>query len=121
MQRLRLLREKHHLSQKEVAAKIHKTPQAYSLYEQGKRSPDVETLIQLADFFHVSVDYLLGHEVMQPADAPAAASKPEEPHAQLSQDVKTLDPDEAAQVQHFLQYLRFRKEAQMNPELAKRA
>lgn len=33
-----------------------------SLYASGKREPDIATLIRIADYFGVSVDYLIGHE-----------------------------------------------------------
>lgn len=59
MLRLKELREKKGVSQKEIAEKINKTFQAYSLYEIGKRDPDTSTLIKLARYFNVSVDYLL--------------------------------------------------------------
>jgi len=36
------------------------TRPAYTAYEMGKRQPDYETLIKLADYFNVTVDYLLG-------------------------------------------------------------
>ena len=34
--------------------------QAYQMYEYGKREPNHETTIKLADYFDVSTDYLLG-------------------------------------------------------------
>jgi len=58
--RLKELRLRQNLNQKDIAKYINKTTQAYSLYERGERDPDSATLIQLADFFDVSVDYLLG-------------------------------------------------------------
>ena len=48
------------LSQKEVAAHLGITQQAYANYERGERNPDPKTLSNIADFFDVSVDYLLG-------------------------------------------------------------
>jgi len=38
------------------------TRQAYSNYEAGKREPDHNTLRRLADFFMISIDYLLGSD-----------------------------------------------------------
>lgn len=62
MNRLRELREAHNMSQRQVAVLIGKTVQAYSLYELGKRNIDNETLMLLADYFKVSIDYLLGKD-----------------------------------------------------------
>lgn len=56
------LREKKNLYQKDIA-KIFKVEQAtVSNWENGKRIPDSEMLIKLANFFNVSVDYLLGND-----------------------------------------------------------
>lgn len=58
--RIRDLREDHDLSQQTVAEflQIHQT--TYSSYELGKLSIPLDTLSRLADYYHVSVDYLLG-------------------------------------------------------------
>mgnify|MGYP000027104754 CR=1 FL=1 len=60
---LKMLREKKGISQRDIAKYINKSPQAYSLYETGKRDLDTETLKKLADFYGVSIDYLLGREI----------------------------------------------------------
>lgn len=57
---LKRLREERNLTQKEVAAQLHKSVQAYSQYELGKREPDLDTLINLADFYQLSLDNLIG-------------------------------------------------------------
>ena len=58
--RLKQIREEKGLSQNELAKKINMTQQRISSYEKGIREPDIETLKILADFFNVSIDYLLG-------------------------------------------------------------
>lgn len=58
--RLKALRQEKDVLQKDVAVFLGITTSAYGFYEQGKRQPDQDTLQKLADFFHVSVDYLLG-------------------------------------------------------------
>ena len=60
--RLRYLREKKGLSQTEAAKKLGIVRTTYSNYEAGNREPDNETLRKLAEFYEVSVDYLLGVE-----------------------------------------------------------
>lgn len=59
-QRLRQLRRMKDLTQRELAEAVHLSPATIGLYEVGKRLPDHNTLVKLADFFNVSVDYLLG-------------------------------------------------------------
>ena len=53
------LRMKAGMTQRELAQKLHIGPSAIGMYEQGRREPSVETLIQIADIFGVSLDYLM--------------------------------------------------------------
>ena len=53
------LRIKTGMTQRELAQKLHVGPSAIGMYEQGRREPSVETLIQMADLFGVSLDYLM--------------------------------------------------------------
>ncbi len=54
------LRQDNGITQKELGKILCVTSGTISNYENGIHSPDVETLIALADYFHVSTDYLLG-------------------------------------------------------------
>lgn len=58
--RLQDLREDADLSQKQVAEILHIQQTVYSRYERGYQTIPVEHLLVLADYYHVSVDYLLG-------------------------------------------------------------
>lgn len=57
--RLKLLRKQKHMSQLSLAMKLNTTQMSISRYETGKREPDLKTLILIAVFFDVSIDYLL--------------------------------------------------------------
>jgi transcriptional regulator with XRE-family HTH domain len=59
-ERLRELRLKRKISQEEVARHIGITRSAYSHYEINNRQPVYETLIKLAAYFDVSLDYIIG-------------------------------------------------------------
>ncbi|MCL2337697.1 MAG: helix-turn-helix domain-containing protein [Firmicutes bacterium] len=54
------LRKTHQLSLSALGNAVGISNQAISLLEQGKRSPSFEVLIALADYFDVSIDYLVG-------------------------------------------------------------
>ena len=56
---LATLRKERGVLQKEVATYLNVTVATISNYEKGVHSPDLDTLILLADFFDVSTDYLL--------------------------------------------------------------
>lgn len=58
--KLKKLRENMGLDQKDVAEKLNIQQGSYSNYERGKRTPDIETLKKIADFYNVSADFLLG-------------------------------------------------------------
>lgn len=59
-QKIRDLREDHDLKQRELAAYLNCSQRVYSNYELGQRDIPTDVLIRLAEFYHVSVDYLLG-------------------------------------------------------------
>ena len=58
MNRLRILRGA--VSQQKVAENLGVSQRAYSNYENGTREPDQAMLLKMAEYFNVSVDYLLG-------------------------------------------------------------
>lgn len=58
--RLKQLRGFHLLTQNEVAPVLHINRSTYAYYETGKTQPEIETLVKLARFYSVSVDFLLG-------------------------------------------------------------
>ena len=57
--RLKEIREDRDISQKEIAKLLHTTQQQYSKYEIGIRVIPLEKLCILADFYNVSLDYLV--------------------------------------------------------------
>ena len=58
--RLKKLRLEKGLLQRELAELLNLTRPAITYYELGKRFPDQEILKKIADFFDVSIDYLVG-------------------------------------------------------------
>lgn len=56
---LREIRRKKGFSQLKVAMDLAISREALSYYETGKRSPDLQMLILLSDYFDVSIDYLI--------------------------------------------------------------
>ena len=58
--RIRDLREDSDLTQAQVGAAAGVSQRTYAYYESGQRMLPPQVLCALADFYHVSVDYLLG-------------------------------------------------------------
>lgn len=59
-QRLAALRKEKGLSQAQLAKLLNMGQSTIAMYEKDRRRPDAETLRRLAEFFQISVDYLLG-------------------------------------------------------------
>ena len=56
---LKQIRKTKKISQLKVAIDLSISREALSHYENGKRSPDVEMLISLSEYFNVSIDFLI--------------------------------------------------------------
>ena len=54
------LRKDKPMNQKDLAEILHVSPGTVSNYENGIHLPDIEKLVEIADLFHVTTDYLLG-------------------------------------------------------------
>lgn len=57
--RLKQIRRERGISQLQLAMDLHMNQNSISRYESGEREADYATLVRLADYFDVSVDYLL--------------------------------------------------------------
>ena len=53
------LRKKQGMSQSQLAKELNVSPSTIGMYEQGRRVPDLDTLIAMARLFNVSLDYLV--------------------------------------------------------------
>ncbi|MBE6559234.1 MAG: helix-turn-helix transcriptional regulator [Ruminococcaceae bacterium] len=58
--RLKELRKQRHISQLKLAMDLNMNQNSISRYENREREADYATLIRFADYFNVSIDYLLG-------------------------------------------------------------
>ena len=67
--RIKYLRQSRELNQVQLADKLGVKKQSISNWENDNIMPSIDMLIKIADFFHVSTDYLLGRE-MQETNAP---------------------------------------------------
>lgn len=69
-EKIKTLRINQDMTQKDIADFLQMTVNAYQKYEYGKREPNMETFIALADFFNVSLDYLVGRKFPKEEDNP---------------------------------------------------
>jgi transcriptional regulator with XRE-family HTH domain len=103
-QRLEQLRLKKELTQQQMADILGVTRQAYGNYESGKREPDFSTLTRLANFFGVSVDYLLGKtNVRTPIETIVA-----------HHDGEDWTEEELEEIERFKEFVRMRRQKKEN-------
>ncbi|MDE6087523.1 MAG: helix-turn-helix domain-containing protein [Oscillospiraceae bacterium] len=65
-EQIKKLRTQKKLTQQQLADYLHISPSAVGMWEKNYNEPDVKRLEELADFFGVTVDYLLGRETTTP-------------------------------------------------------
>jgi transcriptional regulator with XRE-family HTH domain len=95
-ERIRKLRERDGLSQKTLANKLGITQQAVAKWEGGKAEPDTTMILNIANIFDVSTDYLLGgtdnpqHKIVAKEDLPAELAE----YADYIKILKDFDVDD---------------------------
>ncbi|WP_018130974.1 helix-turn-helix domain-containing protein [Effusibacillus pohliae] len=77
-ERLRQLRKQKNLTMKEFGKKFGLAESTISGYENGTRTPDLETIEKFADFFGVTVDYLVKGRTEPPKEGQVPDISPEE-------------------------------------------
>lgn len=87
------------LTMKQLANIVGVTEAAISHYETGRREPDNDMLLRIANALEVTVDYLIGHE-----DSPAPVPTQEKAHAadplteQIMAKARTMNEEELRQL-----------------------
>ena len=59
-ERIIQLKTERKLLQKDIASSIGLSLRAYQYYEKGQKEPTLSVLLRLADYFDISLDYLVG-------------------------------------------------------------
>ena len=59
---LKNIRKKRKLNQQKVAMDLNISREALSYYENGKREPSLQLLVQMSKYFNVSINYLITGE-----------------------------------------------------------
>ncbi|HDR8152408.1 TPA: helix-turn-helix transcriptional regulator [Bacillus cereus] len=98
--KLHTLRKERKLRQEDMAKHLGIARTTYAMYEQGNREPDYNTLIKLATFFEVSIDYLLGTtEIRQVTDI-------QDPELyQWFKDIKNATPQKREELKKFWEFI----------------
>ena len=115
--KIRELRKSRGLSQSSLAKILGVAQNTLSYWENGRFDVDNKSLALMADFFGVSVDYLLGREIAQ-KESPAASNSDE---ADLDRELIKLlcqldSPQEEQRVKDFVRGLLAAREAPPSPD-----
>ncbi|MBQ9383203.1 MAG: helix-turn-helix transcriptional regulator [Ruminiclostridium sp.] len=84
---LKLLREEKGWSQQKVADMLSLTQQTVFKYEQKSNESDIATLIQLADIFEVSVDFLIGNTDIREKNTNSKQPTLSKPRSSISSNI----------------------------------
>ncbi len=105
--RLKELREEKELKQAELANLFNISPSTIGMYEQNRRTPDFALLNSIADYFGVSIDYLLGRTNIRNYEENTIASHTDDRTQQLSEEGRKKLDD-------FIDYLIFEEMKKKN-------
>lgn len=105
--RLKELREEKELKQAELANLFNISPSTIGMYEQNRRTPDFALLNSIADYFGVSVDYLLGRTDIRNYEENTIAAHTDDRTQQLSEEGRKKLDD-------FIDYLIFEEMKKKN-------
>lgn len=109
--RLKQLRQKHKLTQSELADILGLKPTAISNYESKRNEPSFEKLIALSKYFSVSCDYLLG---ISDAYLPVGGEVLDKDIVEFFNLYQQLDLESAKEVRNYANYLIYRQEHKEN-------
>ncbi|SHH74638.1 helix-turn-helix domain-containing protein [Virgibacillus chiguensis] len=111
--RLKKLREVNNLSQQQLADKFNINRSTYARYELNQTQPDFEILKKLADFYEVTVDYILGHET-QKNDITYFKNKIAEEFPDIDLMFKDMESLTAEDMKEVYEYIKFKKSQKNN-------
>jgi transcriptional regulator with XRE-family HTH domain len=105
--RLKQLRQKHKLTQGELADILGLKPTAISNYESERNEPSFDKLIALSKYFDVSCDYLLG---VTDSYLPVGGEVLDKDIVEFFDLYKQLSPKSVQEIKNFAQYLLFKQD-----------
>ena len=104
--RLKQLRQKHKLTQSELADILGLKPTAISNYESKRNEPSFDKLIALSKYFDVSCDYLLG---ISDAYLPIGGEVLDKDIVEFFNLYQQLDEESTKEIRQFINYLLYRQ------------
>lgn len=117
--RLANLRKLNNLTRKELAEIFSISYSALSNYENNERFPDQEMLINIANYFNVSVDYLLGRtNIKEPIEDIVSEKQQGYSSSKKSIDAEGLSPESQEDLKKYIELLKLKDMKDRNSETA---
>lgn len=110
--KIREIRRKCGLTMKELGERVGVSESAISQYETGKRQPDYETLLRIAEYFGVTTDYLLGNESEEPSQQKERKVTDSELMFALWGNTENIDESDLEDVRRYAAFIKERKSKQ---------
>ena len=104
-QRLKELRKKNNLSQYKLAEELGVSRGLLSNYEQGSREPDFNTLMLIADYYCVSIDYLMGITNVKQR---FLSTEEQNKYYSIFEDITGLEKESLDELQKYIDLLKIR-------------
>lgn len=102
MERITLLRKQHQLTQQELADILYVSQQSIHKYEHDITTPNLDTLISMANYFHTSVDYLLNLTDIAHKIEPVTETMLNAEELELIQTYRTISDSQKRAIQTIL-------------------
>lgn len=106
--RLKQLRKDLDLTQNELAVKLSSSRSTIAGYETERKQPDYETLTKIADFFDVSVDYLLGRTDNKNIEQSSTDTKKDNSNP-LLKEFENLSEESQKELQKYMELLKIKE------------
>jgi transcriptional regulator with XRE-family HTH domain len=119
---LRELRIYHDYKQKDISEYLNITSQAYSNYENNKRTPDIETMYKIAHFYKITLDQLISYRytkqfedipgymndrtLYRAVDSSGISIPMKAEQAKMITDILSLTPEQQDACQKFVNFLK---------------
>ena len=105
MIRLKELREEYALTQTQLAKELGFTQNIISKWEKGRIEPNIQTLVILSNYFHVTIDYLIGKDQAVLTEENSVETITDE-EKELLKEFKDLSQTQKYQVTGYIQGLK---------------
>jgi transcriptional regulator with XRE-family HTH domain len=106
--RLKSLRDSRNLSQQELADRLRLNRSTYARYELNQTQPDLDTLKKIADFYDVSVDYIMERTDVRNPD--------KQPEGRFFYDLDNASQEDLDELESYFKFMQERKQKRENKD-----